>query len=77
MSDQDATERFERGLRDLDERHYVLRLYVVGATAASQRACSMPTVALRRARDPGVAANWLADRPVHRGRAAPGAGRAI
>ena len=38
MSDRDATERFERALRDLDERRYVLRLYVVGATAASQRA---------------------------------------
>jgi len=38
MSDQDATARFERALRELDERQYVLRLYVVGATAASQRA---------------------------------------
>jgi len=38
MSDQDATERFERALRELDERRYLLRLYVVGATAASQRA---------------------------------------
>jgi len=38
MSDKDTTERFERALRDLDERQYVLRLYVVGATGASQRA---------------------------------------
>jgi len=38
MSDQDATARFEQALRDLDERRYVMRLYVVGATAASQRA---------------------------------------
>ncbi len=38
MSDQDATERFAKAIRDLDRRHYVLRLYVVGATAGSQRA---------------------------------------
>jgi len=38
MSEQDATDRFARAIRELDERHYVLRLYVVGATPASQRA---------------------------------------
>ena len=38
MSDQDATERFAKAIRELDLRHYVLRLYVVGATPASQRA---------------------------------------
>ena len=38
MSDHDATERFAKAIRDLDQRHYVLRLYVVGATAGSQRA---------------------------------------
>jgi len=38
VSDQDATERFARAIRELDQRHYRLRLYVVGATAGSQRA---------------------------------------
>ncbi len=38
MSDHDATERFAKAIRDLDQRHYLLRLYVVGATPASQRA---------------------------------------
>jgi circadian clock protein KaiB len=38
MSDQDATERFGKAIRELDQRHYLLRLYVVGATAGSQRA---------------------------------------
>ena len=38
MSDQDATERFAKAIRELDQRHYLLRLYVVGATAGSQRA---------------------------------------
>jgi len=38
MTEFDASERFARAIRDLDERQYVLRLYVVGATAQSQRA---------------------------------------
>ncbi|MGA2929165.1 MAG: circadian clock KaiB family protein [Solirubrobacteraceae bacterium] len=38
MSDEDATERFAEAIRELDQQHYVLRLYVVGATAGSQRA---------------------------------------
>ncbi len=38
MSEFDASERFAKAIRDLDERRYVLRLYVVGATAQSQRA---------------------------------------
>ena len=38
MSDQDASERFAKAIRELDQRHYLLRLYVVGATAGSQRA---------------------------------------
>ena len=38
MSEQDATERFARAIRDLDQRDYVLRLYVAGATPGSQRA---------------------------------------
>jgi circadian clock protein KaiB len=38
MSEYDASERFEEAIRDLDERHYRLRLYVVGATPRSQRA---------------------------------------
>lgn len=41
MTDGKATtERFEAAIRDLDHRHFVLRLYVVGATPASQRAIS-------------------------------------
>ena len=38
MSDLDASERFADAIRDLDEQHYLLRLYVVGATPRSQRA---------------------------------------
>jgi circadian clock protein KaiB len=38
VSDEDATERFAEAIRELDQQHYVLRLYVVGATAGSQRA---------------------------------------
>jgi circadian clock protein KaiB len=38
MSDLDASERFADAIRDLDERRYLLRLYVVGATPRSQRA---------------------------------------
>jgi circadian clock protein KaiB len=38
VSEYDASERFEQAIRDLDDRHYVLRLYVVGATARSQQA---------------------------------------
>jgi len=41
MSDPESTEeRFSRAIRDQDQRRYVLRLYVVGATAGSQRAIS-------------------------------------
>ena len=40
MSDEDTAERFEQAIRDLDDGHYVLRLYVVGATPGSQRAIS-------------------------------------
>ena len=41
MSDQDTTaERFSEAIRKLDDRRYLLRLYVVGATAGSQRAIS-------------------------------------
>jgi circadian clock protein KaiB len=40
MSEPDASERFADAIRDLDERHYVLRLYVVGLTPRSQRAIS-------------------------------------
>ena len=38
MSEHDASERFEQAIRDLEEGHYLLRLYVVGATPRSQRA---------------------------------------
>jgi circadian clock protein KaiB len=38
MSDTDTTERFSQAIRDLDDRKYLLRLYVVGATPGSQRA---------------------------------------
>ena len=38
MTDPSATERFEEALRRRGERHFVLRLYIVGATPASQRA---------------------------------------
>ena len=40
MSDEDTTKRFEQAIRDLDDGHYVLRLYVAGATPGSQRAIS-------------------------------------
>ncbi|MGO9900630.1 MAG: circadian clock KaiB family protein [Solirubrobacteraceae bacterium] len=41
MSDPDGTEeRFSRAIRELDDRQYLLRLYVVGATGGSQRAIS-------------------------------------
>jgi circadian clock protein KaiB len=35
-----AAERFAEAIRDHDQRRYVLRLYVVGATPGSQRAIS-------------------------------------
>ena len=35
-----GAERFAEAIRDRDQRRYVLRLYVVGATAGSQRAIS-------------------------------------
>ncbi|HET9718601.1 MAG TPA: circadian clock KaiB family protein [Solirubrobacteraceae bacterium] len=38
MPEDDATRRFERALADLDQRYFLLRLYVVGASPASQRA---------------------------------------
>ena len=38
MSEFDASRRFEEAIRDLDERRYRLRLYVVGATPRSQQA---------------------------------------
>jgi len=38
MSEQNAAERFAKAIRELGEHRYQLRLYVVGATAASQRA---------------------------------------
>ena len=38
MSDEDAAARFSDAIRDLDDRRYLLRLYVVGATPGSQRA---------------------------------------
>jgi circadian clock protein KaiB len=40
MSDEDAAERFSDAIRKLDDRRYLLRLYVVGATPGSQRAIS-------------------------------------
>ncbi len=40
MSEQDTAARFSEGIRELDDRKYLLRLYVVGATAGSQRAIS-------------------------------------
>jgi circadian clock protein KaiB len=40
VSDDDATERFSDAIRKLDDRRYLLRLYVVGATPGSQRAIS-------------------------------------
>ena len=35
---KDATDRPVTAIRDVDQRHYLLRLYVVGATLGSQRA---------------------------------------
>ena len=40
MSEFDASERFADAIGDLDERRYLLRLYVVGMTPRSQRAIS-------------------------------------
>ena len=40
MSEQDTAARLSEAIRELDERQYLLRLYVVGATAGSQRAIS-------------------------------------
>ncbi|MGZ6667786.1 MAG: circadian clock KaiB family protein [Solirubrobacteraceae bacterium] len=40
MSEQDTAARFSEALRELDDGKYLLRLYVVGATAGSQRAIS-------------------------------------
>jgi circadian clock protein KaiB len=40
MSEQDTAARFSEAIRKLDDRKYLLRLYVVGATAGSQRAIS-------------------------------------
>ena len=40
MSEQDTAARFSEAIRELDDRKYLLRLYVVGATAGSQRAIS-------------------------------------
>ena len=37
---EDTADRFADAIRGLDRRRYVLRLYVVGATAGSQRAIS-------------------------------------
>jgi circadian clock protein KaiB len=36
----DTADRFAQAIRDDDQRRYVLRLYVVGATPGSQRAIS-------------------------------------
>ena len=38
MTEDDTADRFAEAIRDLDQRHYLLRLYVVGATSGSQRA---------------------------------------
>ena len=40
MTEDETADRFAEAIRDHDQRHYVLRLYVVGATAGSQRAIS-------------------------------------
>ena len=38
MTDPPATEGFEEAFRRRGEQHFVLKLYIVGATPASQRA---------------------------------------
>ena len=38
MSELDASERFEEAIRESEQRRYLLRLYVVGATSRSQQA---------------------------------------
>ena len=38
MTEDETADRFAEAIRDLDQRRYVLRLYVVGATPGSQRA---------------------------------------
>ena len=50
MSDDDvsATQRFEEALRRSDQQHFVLRLYVAGATAASRRAIANLTAICQR-----------------------------
>ncbi len=40
MTEDETADRFAEAIRDLDQRRYVLRLYVVGATPGSQRAIS-------------------------------------
>jgi circadian clock protein KaiB len=40
MTEDQTADRFAEAIRDLDQRRYVLRLYVVGATPGSQRAIS-------------------------------------
>ena len=40
MTEDETADRFAEAIRDLDQRHYLLRLYVVGATPSSQRAIS-------------------------------------
>jgi circadian clock protein KaiB len=40
MTEDETADRFAEAIRDHDQRRYVLRLYVVGATAGSQRAIS-------------------------------------
>ena len=40
MTDDETADRFAEAIRDRDQRRYVLRLYVVGATPGSQRAIS-------------------------------------
>ena len=38
MTEDPTADRFAGTIRDLDQRRYLLRLYVVGATSGSQRA---------------------------------------
>jgi circadian clock protein KaiB len=38
MTDTDTAQRFSQAIRELDDGKYLLRLYVTGATAGSQRA---------------------------------------
>ena len=40
MTEDETADRFAEAIRDHDQRRYVLRLYVVGATPGSQRAIS-------------------------------------